>query len=269
MMIPVIRSRWIPLKKADFEEDKHPRKNDGKFAPKGEDESNGQESASQKSETRNREETNKLIVKKPNGKAVSSGIKVKATGKLGKSVSHALTLIDKVHGDGELTHIPIEEGDSESEFGIFTEVDGKSAKITISSKGNHPIISTIHEIGHQITNEILLPENSPKFHELLGAIDNSKANQQLKDLALKAHFENKKDENAAELKKYVNYLMNFKECFGRSYAQYIVTKSGDKSATSELSELLAFKIPVQWQPKDFEPIETAYDKLFESKGWRK
>jgi hypothetical protein len=38
MMIPVIRSRWIPLKKADFEEDKHPRKNDGKFAPKGEGE---------------------------------------------------------------------------------------------------------------------------------------------------------------------------------------------------------------------------------------
>lgn len=95
----------------------------------------------------------------------------------------------------------------------------------------------------------------------------------------------------------IKYMMKSKETFARAYAQYVAVTSKDPDALKELRRSQAasdpsngvapgmltenpvltgkkhipgtWAYPWQWSDADFEPIQKAFDQLFEAAGWRK
>ena len=64
------------------------------------------------------------------------------------------------------------------------------------------------------------------------------------------------------------YLLKPRELWARSYAQYIVTKSGDPLLLAELDRIRKGPEPWrQWTDAEFQPILKQMDKLFRKKGW--
>ena len=67
----------------------------------------------------------------------------------------------------------------------------------------------------------------------------------------------------------LEYLLDVKELWARSYAQYIAIKSGNKAMLSQLktqqNDILYGER--QWSKADFKPIMDEIDKLFKAKGW--
>lgn len=78
---------------------------------------------------------------------------------------------------------------------------------------------------------------------------------------------------------HLRYLLQTHEVFARSYAQYIAVRSKDAVGLKELAKLQALgkpgsqgifpAYPRQWEDDDFEPIAKAFDRLFDSLGWRR
>lgn len=98
-------------------------------------------------------------------------------------------------------------------------------------------------------------------------------------------------------RRFVNYLLSSTETFARAYAQYVAVKSEHPAALKELRATQAasntalqnvpkwhrynptavsgakmpdgtWDYPWQWQDADFNPIEAAFDRVFEVMGWR-
>lgn len=77
------------------------------------------------------------------------------------------------------------------------------------------------------------------------------------------------------IKKHAKYLLEGKEMFARSYAQWIATRSNDPVGMAELRKYQApdpgqheIGRSRQWSDEDFKPIGEALDRLFEKQGWR-
>ena len=71
--------------------------------------------------------------------------------------------------------------------------------------------------------------------------------------------------------RYTSYLLNPKELWARSYAQYIAKKSGNATMLAQLDSVRnsdPFYGSRQWQDADFEAIASAIDALFKDKGWQ-
>jgi hypothetical protein len=70
----------------------------------------------------------------------------------------------------------------------------------------------------------------------------------------------------------VRYLREPEELFARGYSQWVAERSGNADMLSGIESYRqaarAGHAPQAWEPEDFEPIGNAFDKLFESKGWR-
>ena len=69
---------------------------------------------------------------------------------------------------------------------------------------------------------------------------------------------------------HINYLLSPHELFARSFAQYIAVSSGDKILKQHLDEtreMPGYGVS-QWSDDDFGPIKSAFDKYFESIGWK-
>lgn len=78
---------------------------------------------------------------------------------------------------------------------------------------------------------------------------------------------------------HLRYLLQTHEVFARSYAQYIAVRSADPIGLAELRKLqgqgrpgsqgIFPAYPRQWEDEDFAPIADAFDRLFDSLGWRR
>jgi hypothetical protein len=63
---------------------------------------------------------------------------------------------------------------------------------------------------------------------------------------------------------------DFCELWARSYAQYVVTRSGDVELLRQLDVRRATDTGpyMHWTEAEFAPIAKATDELFEKRGWR-
>ena len=70
---------------------------------------------------------------------------------------------------------------------------------------------------------------------------------------------------------YVEYLLEPKELFARSYVQYIVVNSQNRVLQRQLDDLrqepLTSLYPLQWDEEDFLPIADALDAVLQQRGW--
>lgn len=239
--------------------------------------------------------------RKPQGPAVSGGLKTPKSGKYKDTYQRAIDAIDSVHGDGELPELPVKTvsakkskkmGGFEAQYyrSLYSSntPDPKANKITINSAGEHMEFTFIHEVGHYLDFQVLggldfgsthVTAEGQLMHEWGLAVKNSEATQ-----ALVRKYKNP-DSFEVEIvddwgrgqhvytskpnKDHILYLLDNKELWARSYAQYIAEKSGDPVLLEQLDKERQDKVYGErhWSKEDFAPISKAIDDMFESLGW--
>lgn len=260
------------------------------------------------------------------GPKVSASLKAPARGPLADLYRKAMGLIDKVHSDGILNSIPLKQSTARyyGQYHGSRSGDAKGISISKGALSAHPINTLIHETGHWLDNSALLRRDrgyvaygSQANHGLVAewqrAAKASETYQQLKRWYSSANapapaglrFRGKQVgdggvQGDGMIPKGLNYqhlryLLSTEETFARSYAQYVVIRSGDPAALAELRMMQkaasygdvagsapfngkpmgqepvtgSWDYPTVWQDKDFEPIAAAFDAMFEKLGWRK
>lgn len=195
------------------------------------------------------------------GKPVSEALDVRLTGRLKESTDRALSLIDKIHGDGDLTTIPIKRSASRRNGGAFyyrAFPNPEPVEIKISTSSSHPTLTTLHEIGHFIDHDGLGMKGSKESRrpgsEMLSVLEAAAGSKSIQHMAASMPFSMRR------------YYLSPEEIWARAYSQYIIEKSGDPVAVAELR---AVTDGTQWDQEDFRPIAEAIDELFINQGWMK
>jgi len=242
--------------------------------------------------------------------------------------ARAAKLIDQVHSDGILDKIPLKASAARRFYGQFKfYAFGRPVEIKMSKAGlaAHPINTLIHEVGHYIDAYAVgrnMPEGSFSWVQQRGAYathiagastpmegwrtaaKNSPTYQRLRAwrdakpnerLAGGGGYEGDGTIPKGVVRKHLSYLTSTEETWARSYAQYVVVRSGDPEAMAELRRMQqgasygpvsantpfntkpmgtdptpnSWDYPVVWQDDEFEPIARAFDAIFEAMGWRK
>ena len=206
---------------------------------------------------------------------------------LGGKIKSALDAINGVHKDGALPKIKMDldnspNSSSQGSYGQYDH-DGSPGDILINKRTKQAEFTAAHEIGHFIDHAGLGNGGFKFASEIPGGemsgwsatVQNSAAYKTLVSKKLnpgnykvsvttssgKASF----GPNVQQLE----YLLDVKELWARSYAQYIAIKSGNKAMLSQLktqqNDILYGER--QWSKADFKPIMDEIDKLFKAKGW--
>lgn len=208
----------------------------------------------------------------PTGPTVSKPIDVLAAGQVGRAVDEALNTIDAVHGDGALPPIPLKSSRKQTPNGSYSWFGtGAPAQIEVSSLGDHPVMTTVHEVGHFLDHHGIgvageFASKTAELTEWRAAVDASDAVVQLRGLRVSSPL--------PVNERYRRYLLKTEELWARSYAQYVATTSGSQRMLGELARLVerpgagGVYYPAQWDGDDFKPIAAAIDKLFARLGWR-
>ncbi len=191
---------------------------------------------------------------------VSAALQVTARQPLAGVIRHALDQIDKVHDDGALPATPINGKVKSGSNGTYFSRGGVPDHIGVASSGPWPHLTACHEIGHFLDHQAISARGrwasmtDSAFADWKNAVHASSAYQTLLGHPLRP--------------KVRSYLLDPKELFARSYAQWIAEKSGDAKLLAELDQARTRQIPgVQWSKNDFALISQALDSLFRHKGW--
>ena len=207
----------------------------------------------------------------PSGTPVSNALEVQVRDKkLKESVNHAIDTINSIHGDGTLMETPIlGRAPGGGALGCFSRYvqDGRvsQTEIKISRAGEHPCMTTVHEIGHLIDafglgdgfTTGVQAAKQPEIKRWLETVMHTKSYRQLSEI---------QDSHAA-------YLRAPKELWARCYAQYIARRSNDPVLKEELDKMVNCMYNTmyhaQWTDDEFPEIMDVMDQIFISKGWLK
>ncbi|MEO8589420.1 MAG: DUF935 family protein [Flavobacteriales bacterium] len=218
---------------------------------------------------------------KAQGTPVSAALSTKVKA-LKPMVQRTLAAIDKVHGDGVLSAIPVVETKSARVFGFYQPTWRAAVKIAINRvQGDHMHLTLAHEIGHWIDHIGMgqgvaygthASVSTPEMKAVQKAMDKSAAIQAIRG-ALNRGFVLDKEGKEVRLmgrhREHYEYLATPIEQWARAYSQYIAVRSGDAELMKELSAWRSKAVaPSQWQDDDFTEIADAIDVLFTSKGWQ-
>jgi hypothetical protein len=216
---------------------------------------------------------------KPAGKKVSSQLTT-IEKKIADIIKNAMNAIDSVHGDGVLDNIPLKAMGRSAANGSFYHGLGKAVKIEIKKSAPSPELTFAHEMGHYLDFQALGAKGSFETE-----VSNSSAKALINKLNETARIkeiqktlkdgilvkDGKQYPISAAIKKHLLYMLEPKEMFARSYAQFIAVKSGNKKMMKQLAarQLLdkGMNIGYQWEDEDFKEIIAAFEELFLKQGW--
>lgn len=217
-----------------------------------------------------------------------------------------LGAIDSVHGDGDLPVIParltasLASAYSEANY-YYDTLLSEAVAIDVRYDAEMPELSLLHEIGHFIDHKGLGFDfflSSPKFVsvEEMGVIMRQSVFASEENPALGIwreailasdaiqHLREVKGYRSATVSAadgmrvqvdidhgYIDYLLEPRELFARSYAQFISAASQDGHLLRQLDALrqepLADLYPLYWEDGDFLLIAEALDEVFRRRGW--
>jgi SPP1 gp7 family putative phage head morphogenesis protein len=228
------------------------------------------------------------------GIPVSEAYNYLSRGDLHKFPKHVLGLIDQIHGDGDLTQIPIKWTASKKVHGQFykgahfvkepdgsTSIHYKALHITLAKNPDHPLMTLAHEMGHHLDYEAFGQKgrsgfSSEKggadgFGDVLRAIEASDEFQQIR-----AMYDDPSGNmltfewgTVAPDRSHLSYLSTPRELWARAYSQYIAVRSGDPDMLAELNRLQNNQAyPQQWSDKSFEPVANAVDTMLQDAGYQ-
>ena len=193
----------------------------------------------------------------------------------------AIRVISQVHGVGDLPAIPMRMAQlPRSQSGtrvrrgqiVLSASTGEPSSILIEVSESHRVFAALHEVGHFLDfSGIGRPGRfeSRQGEELAAWRLSVARSQAMVDLIEMA-------ESGSDLvdQTHVAALLDPVEAWARSYAQYIVDRSGSSSLRASL---LAFRTrspgtvyyPQQWEDDDFEAIDASIEDVFRRLGWRR
>ena len=232
----------------------------------------------------------------PKGTPISGVVDVTFKGKLADEINTAAQSIDAVHGDGQLSKIPIVKSSGKTQAGMYRFSGTKAMDIKVSANGTLQQSTYTHEVGHWLDHQVLgVSMKSKNTKDMLAgnpavrqAIDNywakireTRSVKTLQEWQLKGHTVTGyrqvwKDgaiiREAVDMpvdKKYIRYLLDTDEVWARSYAQYIAERSGNNVMLKEVAERATEEsYHAHWDRDDFAPVADAIDKIMEAMGWR-
>jgi hypothetical protein len=215
---------------------------------------------------------------RPSGVSLGRALTV-GPGIVNSTLREVVTIIDRVHGDGELPPIPMSfvsdlknpRGHSIDGAFIYDIVEDETIVArSIRIRQGTPQISfvALHEIGHFI-DAVALPsrgfasEDDPALRSWRRAVVRSRLYHHLERIAATAD---------SEVQQRAVGLMTPVELWARGYAQFVAVRSGNESLRRALWALRLrsatdLYFPRQWDDDDFLEIESTIDELFRSLGW--
>lgn len=220
----------------------------------------------------------------PLGTPVRNALEIPSRGRYKPKYEATLDAIEEVHGDGDLTTIPVKTKSNIKPFGYYQHLgDGTPDHIAVNGKGDHHELTLAHEIGHFLDHQgIAAPKRfasvgSDVMRDWRDTIMQSEAVQDLEaKLARPSDFETEvtydgRTFTASPSVPFIRYLLDEKELWARSYAQYIATRSGNEAMLEQVETQRQAKLyeSRQWSDEDFEPVAESIDRLFERLGWRR
>lgn len=173
-----------------------------------------------------------------------------------------------------LPNIPVNFRGKGDRNGAYRYDDnGKALGISLYN-GDHTELTLMHEIGHYLDQQGFVAgkwasENSKELQDWKKAVDSTTAINHLKEMSndsLKRKITT--SYGFGEISKdQVDYYLDYKEIFARSYAQYI--SIGNPKLTNQVNNILSDKYfgNTQWKQEDFKPVEKAFIELFKKLKW--
>jgi len=208
---------------------------------------------------------------------VSKALGLQGTKKQKGISATVLGVIDAIHGDGDLPEIPLGWSKSTKWNGAMkfsvNKLSGEmtATSISVSTISPHPHMTVAHEIGHFLDQQGIgsrrFASVDPKFSLLFKAFNDAIAGSDSFQVIQKLTTLNL----SQKTKEHLAYIQQPEELFARAYAQWVATKSKNKTFAKELDDSLpkSGTIPHQWSHDDFRPIAASLDSMFRELGWLK
>ena len=179
--------------------------------------------------------------------------------------NEAVRAVRRVHGDGPLPTIPVEQTNDPTDLGSFNwdGATGAAKNIEMSDVDpDGPALTAVHEIGHFLDHSGLSGEPAN-----LNDFESKKESTRTMRAVMKAIRKSKR----YALLQGDPYLTNEAELWARAYAQYIAWRSGSSVLKAQLDKILTHEEQAervtQWPYDEFVPIARAIDKLLMSRRW--
>lgn len=201
--------------------------------------------------------------------------------RLRAKIAGTLRAIDALHAIPAGGRIPIRYTAERNERGAFRYAtdNGRPLDILISERGEHPALTTAHEVGHYIDRHALQvalgrePSQWATHTPTAALADWATAvfrSAAVGDMLAKTTPANLLYTPDPAAQANLSYNLRVEELWARSYAQWVATRAGTALLTADLQRARAGerRFAAYWRDDDFAPIATAIDALFDGFGWR-
>jgi len=204
-------------------------------------------------------------------------------GESGQPLRDAVAAINSVHQDGVLPVISITRAHFHDRHGQCS-LQGNNISIKINLVGPHVELTTVHEIGHFLDYSGLgrpgglaseTPGTLDRWRE---AVKQSQSFQHIAAILIMEADEATETSSGRTVveyeadRDYLRYLVQPRELWARSYAQFIAVRSGDPTLRLQLDGLRERSVRTssygeQWDEDDFLPISMSIEVIFHDLGW--
>lgn len=203
----------------------------------------------------------------PSAPRAGVDIRIRKGTRLGTQVREARSSIARVHTI-PASLPPVQVVSADLGGGTLGRYRGTQSIIMVNPDGIVPKLTFAHETGHYLDHVLLgTKTNNYETRQLteqttrdwLAAVQQTDSYRTLAALAA-----------ASPTDTHLAYLLEPVELWGRSYAQWIATRSNDADMLAELARIrsadAAWTSNRQWGKTDFEKVAAAIDRMFRAKG---
>jgi hypothetical protein len=178
-------------------------------------------------------------------------------------VTDGVDLLDKV------LNLPKAETKVSLNFNISPALghwDANTGEIVVSPLSKVRKLTTIHEVGHFIQDEIVLvnlkdDKAKKEYNKIFDKIEKTNLYKDTKVFGTLF-------QDDPLVAKGAKYLLNPKELWARAFSQYIVKKSKDEELGKQFKDFRSNGFGAgQWSDKEFGPVYDAIDTFFKNRDW--
>lgn len=180
-------------------------------------------------------------------------------------VATVLGIIDRIHGDGPLTKIPVGNSPGHNNLGVFTyrRYGGGAVDIQFRRprKGTyaHAELTLVHEVGHWLD---YAGQGKNQFASIAMS---SEMQAWWKAAQASASYKAIQSRPPSKARR---YYLSVEEVWARCYAQFIAEESADSTLLQQVADIRGEPWPErQWATEDFAPLREEMRKIFEARGW--
>jgi hypothetical protein len=194
-------------------------------------------------------------------------------GPLADSIDAAIAALDSVHAlpDG-IVPVPLRVSADPLALGRYRGDLTNPIEILIRGDVADPGLTLAHEVGHYIDHHVLPPagdlaSRSATFGPWRAAVVATSAALELRERALRPRVHLVQNPTTGSLGVVTDnpadaaYFLQVHELFARSYAQWVIARSGNGVLLAEVAAAAQLHYPEQWTDGDFAPVGTALDNL--------